>query len=252
MSGPHGTDSVTCSTVSGSVACSKWVQVGQVLRELTAEPDVGPDLAYGLARRVLVVGPAERELRVAGPVATGALELLEELAVGRRAPVAVADAPADLGRRRAEPRHDDGDGGLRRIEQAGVLDLVVARRGGRRSPQSTARGRRRSLPRASRGGLRAAASASPVMCSLSASPVPTPQKKRPPKSSDVVAVAWARIAGCTLTIGHVTPTPTSTRSVAWATAPSTAQTNGLWPCDVGPGMVVVRDREEVETQLFRT
>ena len=30
-------------------------------------------------------------------------------------------------------------------------------------------------------------------------------------------------------VGHVTPVPTG-RSVAWAIAPITDQTNGLWPC----------------------
>ena len=36
-------------------------------------------------------------------------------------------------------------------------------------------------------------------------------------------------------IGHVTPTPTSMRSVDAAIAPSTDQTNGLWPWAVTHG-----------------
>ena len=37
------------------------------------------------------------------------------------------------------------------------------------------------------------------------------------------------IAGWMRMVGHVTPTPTSIRSVEAAMAPSTDQTKGLWP-----------------------
>jgi hypothetical protein len=67
------------------------------------------------------------------------------------------------------------------------------------------------------------------MCSLRFSPVPTPRKKRPGISAAVVAAAWATMAGWILTVGHVTAVPTIRRRVAWAIAPSTLQTNGLWP-----------------------
>ena len=70
----------------------------------------------------------------------------------------------------------------------------------------------------------------PSTCSFRASPVPTPRKKRPSKSRAVVAAAWATIAGWVRRIGQVTPVPTRTVDVVWATPPRTDQTNGLWPC----------------------
>ena len=44
-----------------------------------------------------------------------------------------------------------------------------------------------------------------------------------------VAAAWATIAGCMRVVGHVTPVVTVS-DVDEAKAPSTLQTNGLWPC----------------------
>ena len=54
--------------------------------------------------------------------------------------------------------------------------------------------------------------ASPKMCSLSASPVPTPRLKRPGIIVAVVAAAWAMIAGCVRIIGHVTAVAHGIRS----------------------------------------
>ncbi len=71
---------------------------------------------------------------------------------------------------------------------------------------------------------------SPRTCSFRFSPVPTPRKKRPGIIAAEVAAAWATIAGCIRMIGAVTPVPSRSRSVAWAIAPITLQTNGLWPC----------------------
>ena len=71
---------------------------------------------------------------------------------------------------------------------------------------------------------------SPKMCSLSASPVPTPHEKRPSKRLATVAVAWARMPGWMRMIGQVTPTVTSIDDVRSAIAPSTDQTNGECPC----------------------
>ena len=76
---------------------------------------------------------------------------------------------------------------------------------------------------------------SPRMCSLRASPDPTPKKNRPSNSNDVVAVAWAMIAGWMRMMGQVTPTPTRSRSVVAAIPPSTDHTNGLWPWAVTHG-----------------
>jgi hypothetical protein len=68
------------------------------------------------------------------------------------------------------------------------------------------------------------------MCSFSASPVPTPRKKRPGSITAAVAAAWAITAGWMRTVGHVTAVPTSIRSVTAAMPPMTPQTNGLCPC----------------------
>ena len=46
---------------------------------------------------------------------------------------------------------------------------------------------------------------SPRMCSLSASPLPTPRVKRPSSRRALVAAAWATIAGWMRTVGQVTP-----------------------------------------------
>ena len=66
------------------------------------------------------------------------------------------------------------------------------------------------------------------MCSLRASPLPTPSLNRPGASSATVAAAWAMMAGWILTVGQVTPV-VMVRSVTVAMAPSTDQTKGLWP-----------------------
>jgi hypothetical protein len=68
------------------------------------------------------------------------------------------------------------------------------------------------------------------MCSLSASPLPTPSRKRPGSSVAVVAAAWATMPGWVRTVGQVTAVIQRMRCVACAAAPSTDQTNGLSPC----------------------
>jgi hypothetical protein len=67
------------------------------------------------------------------------------------------------------------------------------------------------------------------MCSLRASPLPTPRAKRPSSSSALVAAAWAMIAGWMRTVGHVTAVVTG-RSHTREIAPIVDHTNGLWPC----------------------
>ena len=71
--------------------------------------------------------------------------------------------------------------------------------------------------------------ASPRMCSLSASPLPSPSAKRPSSITALVAAAWAMMAGWMRTVGHVTAVVTG-RSVASEMAPITDHTSGLWPC----------------------
>ena len=68
------------------------------------------------------------------------------------------------------------------------------------------------------------------MCSFSASPLPSPRQKRPSSNTADVAAAWAMIAGWIRSVGQVTAVVTFIESVAWAIAPITDQTNGLWPC----------------------
>lgn len=68
----------------------------------------------------------------------------------------------------------------------------------------------------------------PRMCSLSASPVPTPKRKRPSSCTALVATAWARTAGWIRTVGQVTAVSTGS-DTASARAPITFHTKGLWP-----------------------
>jgi hypothetical protein len=72
--------------------------------------------------------------------------------------------------------------------------------------------------------------ASARMCSLSASPLPTPSAKRPPSSTEDVAAAWAITAGWIRTVGQVTAVVTCMPGVAVASAPITDQTKALSPC----------------------
>ena len=88
------------------------------------------------------------------------------------------------------------------------------------------------------------------MCSLSASPLPTPRLKRPSSSTALVAAAWAMIAGWMRTVGQVTPVVTG-RSVACASAPITDHTNGAVALLVVPRVVVVGDPQRVEAGLPR-
>ena len=67
------------------------------------------------------------------------------------------------------------------------------------------------------------------MCSLSASPLPTPKTKRPSSWTAAVAAACAMIAGWIRMVGHVTAVDTGS-DVTSESAPMTPQTNGLWPC----------------------
>ena len=70
---------------------------------------------------------------------------------------------------------------------------------------------------------------SPRIASLSASPLPTPKRKRPSSIAAEVAVACATTAGWMRSVGQVTAVVSGIRSVTAATAPITFQTNGDWP-----------------------
>ncbi len=71
--------------------------------------------------------------------------------------------------------------------------------------------------------------ASPRMCSLRASPVPTPREKRPSNITAVVAAACASTAGWRRTIGAVTAVVHRTVEVLAAIAPRTLHTKGACP-----------------------
>ena len=66
---------------------------------------------------------------------------------------------------------------------------------------------------------------SPKMCSLSASPLPTPRLKRPSSSTADVAAAWAITAGWMRTVGQVTAVVIGSDTVS-DSAPIVPQTNG--------------------------
>ena len=72
------------------------------------------------------------------------------------------------------------------------------------------------------------------MCSLSASPEPTPNEKRPSCSTAQVATACAITAGWMRTVGQVTAVVTGSEHTC-ASAPITDHTNGLWPCSESHG-----------------
>lgn len=67
------------------------------------------------------------------------------------------------------------------------------------------------------------------MCSLSASPLPTPKRKPPSERFAEVAAACALTAGCSRTVGQLTRVVTGSE-VTWESAPIIDQTKGLWPC----------------------
>src|SRR5579859_5364048 len=68
------------------------------------------------------------------------------------------------------------------------------------------------------------------MCSLSASPVPTPNVNRPSSSTALVAAACAMIAGWIRVVGQVTAVVTGSWQ-AWLSAPIVDHTKGLCPWD---------------------
>ena len=82
---------MTCSSVTISAACSKCVHVGRSCESWPGTPAFGQISCTVFFAPVLVVGPAQVELRVARARAARLLERFEQLALGRVAPVAVAD-----------------------------------------------------------------------------------------------------------------------------------------------------------------
>ena len=85
------------------------------------------------------------------------------------------------------------------------------------------------------------------MCSLSASPPPTPRPKFPPSSTADVAAAWAMTAGWMRIVGHVTAVVTFIPALACAIAPIVDHTNRAVSLRVVPRVVVVGDPQTVES-----
>ena len=75
----------------------------------------------------------------------------------------------------------------------------------------------------------------PTTCSLRFSPLPRPRVNRPSDNRSRVAAFWATTAGWYRSVGQVTYVASPTRSVAWATAPSTLQAYGACPCALSHG-----------------
>ncbi len=67
------------------------------------------------------------------------------------------------------------------------------------------------------------------MCSLSASPLPTPSTNLPAVCTAAVAAAWAMIAGCVRIVGQVTAVVIGSETAS-DNAPITDHTNGACPC----------------------
>ena len=205
---------------------------GQDLGQLAGQRLVRPQPVRGRRRassssalkQTLVpacTGPRRRPRSGTSSIASSSGDVVHE---------AVADPRGELDRLRPEA----GDEDRRRLVRAG-------RRRGRSRPCSGGRGGCAGRPcqsvritstasssissRTSASGQR-----SPRMCSLSASPLPTPRVKRPSSSTALVAAAWAMIAGWMRTVGQVTAGGDRQRRSPAAIAPITDHTNGLWPC----------------------
>ena len=100
---------------------------GELLAELALERGGRPRLVRDAPRGRVVLGDARVELAVAGlALAARGPEALDALGVRRDVHVAVADAPGELDRLRAEAGHDDRRRLLRPREDPRALDGVVA------------------------------------------------------------------------------------------------------------------------------
>ncbi|GAB7102652.1 hypothetical protein JCM4814A_09660 [Streptomyces phaeofaciens JCM 4814] len=84
---------------------------------------------------------------------------------------------------------------------------------------------------------------------MSASPVPTPSRKRPPSCTALVSAAWAITAGWVRTSGQVTAVSTG-HETAWDRAPITDHTKRALPLPVVPRVVVVRYPERLEPGML--
>ena len=72
--------------------------------------------------------------------------------------------------------------------------------------------------------------------------MPTPRKKRPGIIAAAVAAAWAMIAGWMRIVGHVTPVPSASRSVAAAMRAEHAPDERALALPVDPRVEVVGDQ----------
>ena len=145
------------------------------------------------------------------------------------APVAVADPGGKLDGLGTEAGHDDRRRLGRRVEQPGVLDLVEVAPvvDGLARPQPADDLDRLLEHRQPHLGWRPAMAEDVLVERLARADAEEEPAVR--TAARWLQSAWARIAGWMRMIGHVTPTPCRPRSVDAAIAPSTDQTNGLWP-----------------------
>ena len=90
---------------------------------------------------------------------------------------------------------------------------------------------------------------SPRMCSLRASPLPTPSTKRPSSCTAAVAAAWAMIAGWMRTVGQVTPVVTGS-DVDLRQRPDHAPHERALALRVVPRVEVVGDPQPLEAGLL--
>ena len=230
-SGPHGTDSAIISSVTSSAACSKCAGVGSTWASSPGRPSFGHRRCT-VSTHSASSGPQQTfvpawQTLSPPPVGAEALRRARRRARRRRS------------RRRCARRASIAFGP--KPETSTSAARRAACRCARSRPCSGApswltwppshSSRMTSIASSSISSRTSAdGHASPRMCSLSASPLPTPSAKRPSSSTADVAAACAMTAGWMRIVGQVTPVVTCMPGDGVASAPIIDHTNGLWPC----------------------
>ena len=154
----------------------------------------------------LVGGPADVDLAVLGPGATGVLARVVEVGVG---PVVHSPSPMRAATSAAfGPKADTitGGGAVGRVVDAGVLDLVEVAPVVDASRPSTACASPRPPPPAWPAGRRPAASGGRGRARSGSRRADAEDEPAVEQQVGAVAAGWAMIAGWMRMIGHVTPT----------------------------------------------
>ena len=151
-------------------------------------------------------------------------------AVGRRGDEPVAEPPGELGRCRAAGGDDERRRLLRQRVEAGVLDGVVARRGGSGYRPPRAAGSPRSPPRASacRTSVSGQRVTEDVLVEVLARADAEEEAAGHHRRGRRRGLRDDRRVDARI-VGQVTPCRAEAFRVAWAIAPMTLQTNGLCP-----------------------